>query len=73
MYRKAPEMVKFAAIFGSNRYLVPLNGGIATPVCALARNDSFFQVRTCKQQFVGRVRITDGHAEISCVLHKTVV
>ena len=49
MYRKAPEMVKFAAIFGSNRYLVPFNGGIATPVCALARNDS---VIFDKHQFI---------------------
>ena len=40
MYRKAPERVEFATIFGGNRYLVPLNRGIATPVCALARNDS---------------------------------
>ena len=29
-----------SAVFGNNRYLIPLNGGIATPVCALARNDS---------------------------------
>ena len=28
------------AIFGGNRYPVPFNGGIATPVCELARNDS---------------------------------
>ena len=28
------------AVFGGNRYMVPFNGGIATPVCALARNDS---------------------------------
>ena len=27
------------AIFGGNRYLVHFNGGIATPVCALVRND----------------------------------
>ena len=27
-------------ISGGNRYLVPFNRGIATPVCALARNDS---------------------------------
>ena len=27
------------AIFGGNRYLVPFNRGIATPVCALVRND----------------------------------
>ena len=38
-YRKAPGKMGFAAIFGGNRYLVPLNGGIATPVCALVRND----------------------------------
>ena len=30
MYRKAPERVKFTAIFGGNRYLVPINRGIAT-------------------------------------------
>ena len=29
-------------IFGGNRHLVPFIGGIATPVCALVRNDSFF-------------------------------
>ena len=34
------------AIFGRNRYLVPLNGGIATPVCALARNDSKYLTNT---------------------------
>ena len=28
------------ALFGGNRYLVPLNRGIATPVCGLVRNDS---------------------------------
>ena len=27
-------------IFGGNCYMIPFNGGIATPVCALARNDS---------------------------------
>ena len=40
MYRLVPERVEVAAIFGGNRYLVPFNRGIATPVCALARNDS---------------------------------
>ncbi len=30
------------AIFGGNRYLVPWGRGIATPVCALVRNDSIF-------------------------------
>ena len=29
----------FSAILGGNRYLIPLNRGIVTPVCALARND----------------------------------
>ena len=28
-----------STIFGGNRYLVHFNGGIATPVCALVRND----------------------------------
>ncbi|MDY6179619.1 MAG: hypothetical protein SPI15_02090, partial [Candidatus Faecousia sp.] len=37
MYRKAPRKTEVAAIFSSNRYLVPFNRGIATPVCALAR------------------------------------
>ena len=39
MYRIAPERVEIAAILGGNRYLVPFNRGIATPVCALVRND----------------------------------
>ena len=34
------------AIFGVNRYLVPFNRGIATPVCALARNDSKYSTNT---------------------------
>ena len=42
MFRKAPERMGVSAVFGDNRYLVPFNRGIATPVCALARNDSFF-------------------------------
>ena len=36
---KYPKM-GVSAIFCGNRYLVPFNRGIATPVCALARNDS---------------------------------
>ena len=40
MYRKAPGRMGVSAIFGGNRYLTPFNRGIATPVCALARNDS---------------------------------
>ncbi len=41
------------AISGGNRYLVPFNRGIATPACALARNDSEYLVCTFKHQFVG--------------------
>ena len=37
------------SLFGCNHYLVPFNWGIATPVCALARNDSIFS--NAKQQF----------------------
>ena len=40
MYRIVPERVEVATVFGGNRYLVPFNRGIATPVCALVRNDS---------------------------------
>ena len=41
--------MKVAAIFGSNRYLASFNRGIATPVCALARNDSYiFQTPICR-------------------------
>ena len=40
MYRKVPEKVGAATIFGSDRYLIPFNRGIATPVCGLVRNDS---------------------------------
>ena len=52
MYRIVPERVEVAAVFGGNRYLVPFNRGIATPVCALARNDSIF----FKQQFICSLR-----------------
>ena len=51
MYRKLPKKMGIAAILGGNRYLVPFNRGIATPVCALARNDSIFLVHTFKHQF----------------------
>ena len=44
MYRIVPERVEIAAILGGNRYPVPFNWGIATPVCALARNDSINSV-----------------------------
>ncbi|MDY4490453.1 MAG: hypothetical protein SPE19_08025, partial [Candidatus Faecousia sp.] len=40
MFRKHPRRLRLAAIFGGSRYRVPFNRGIATPVCALARNDS---------------------------------
>ena len=46
MHRIVPERVKVAAIFGGNRYLVPFSRGIATPVCALARNDSKYSTNT---------------------------
>ena len=39
MYRIVPERVGFVAIFAGNRYLIPFNRGIATPVCGLVRND----------------------------------
>ena len=42
MYRQAPEKTGIVAILGGNRYPVPFNRGIATPVCELARNDSIF-------------------------------
>ena len=47
--------------FGGNRYLIPFNGGIATPVCALARNDSVYLVRTFKQQFTEQLSKADKH------------
>ena len=40
MYRQFPYGAGNLAIFGGSRYLVPWGRGIATPVCALARNDS---------------------------------
>ena len=46
MYRIVPERVEVAAVVGGNRYLVPFNRGIATPVCALARNDSKYLTNT---------------------------
>ena len=42
---KHPKMGT-SAIFGGNRYLDPFNRGIATPVCALARNDSVISTNT---------------------------
>ncbi len=46
MYRKVPWNVSLTAIFGGNRYLVRFNRGIATPVCALVRNDSIYSANT---------------------------
>ena len=67
MYRIVPERVEVAAVFGGNRYLVPFNRGIATPVCALARNDSVFLTNTnlsrgnsIGQQAVSAACITGG-------------
>ena len=40
MYRQFPYRTGKHCFFGRNRYLVPFIGGIATPVCELARNDS---------------------------------
>ncbi|MGN1015411.1 MAG: glycerol-3-phosphate acyltransferase [Faecousia sp.] len=37
----------------TNRYLIPLNRGIATPVCGLVRNDRIFATHPFKQQFSG--------------------
>ena len=42
MYRQLPCGAGNLAIFGDNRNPIPLNGGIATPVCGLVRNDSIF-------------------------------
>ena len=42
MYRQLPYGAGNLAIFGGNRYLVPFNRGIATPVCGLVRNDSVY-------------------------------
>ena len=42
------------AIFGGNRYLVPFNRGIATPVCALARNDSVIFQTPIYRSFGGK-------------------
>ncbi|MDY6181461.1 MAG: hypothetical protein SPI15_11530, partial [Candidatus Faecousia sp.] len=37
---KHPKKTGIVTVPGGIRYLVPFNRGIATPVCALARNDS---------------------------------
>ena len=60
MYRKEPEKTGVVAVFGGNRYLVPFDRGIATPVCALARNDRKFVVHTYKHQFVGQHNTADS-------------
>ena len=48
---KHPKMGT-SAIFGGNRYLVPFNRGIATPVCGLVRNDRLFVTHPFKQRFI---------------------
>ena len=57
MYQLLPYRVENTAIFGGNRYLVPFNGGIATPVCELARNDSKYSTNTnLSARSLGRAR-----------------
>ena len=46
MCRKAPAKMGIVTVLGGNRDLIPFNRGIATPVCALARNDSFYSPNT---------------------------
>ena len=49
------------AVFGGNRYLVPFNGGIATPVCGLVRNDRKSETHLFKQQFTEQLSKADMH------------
>ena len=53
MYRQLPYRAGNLAIFGGNRYLVPLNGGIATTSLrtGLAMTGNLEQID--KHQFVG--------------------
>ena len=49
MYRSLPYSKEKHSTFGGNRYLVSFIGGIATPVCGLARNDSMsLQTPICR-------------------------
>ena len=48
---KSTQKMEVTAIFGGNRYLVPFNWGIATPVCGLVRNDRKLEGEAAKQQF----------------------
>ncbi|MDY4489942.1 MAG: hypothetical protein SPE19_05375, partial [Candidatus Faecousia sp.] len=69
MYRIVPERVAFAAIFGGNRFLVPIDRGIATPVCALVRNDSIYFTNT---NFRFALRGGYSHAVLSGKAGRTV-
>ena len=68
MYRQLPRRTEKRCDFGGNCYLVPFNRGIATPVCALARNDSFFKRTLSNTNLSGcwvrpdRAEITSGKA-----------
>ena len=59
-----PTELENLAIFGGNRYIVPFNGGIATPVCALARNDS--KERTNTNLSIRFLFVPKGH--LNCPL-----
>ena len=51
MYRQLPYREGNVTIFGGNRHMVPWVRGIATPVCALVRNDRKLEGEAAKQQF----------------------
>ena len=57
---KHPQ-VREIHVFGGNRYLVPLIGGIATPACALVRNDRKSETHPLKQKFVELLRQPNKH------------
>ena len=42
MYQQLPYKVGKRCVFGGSCHMVPFSRGIATPVCALARNDSIY-------------------------------
>ena len=50
-----------AGIYGGNRHLAPFNRGIATPVCALARNDSVFSSAHFQTPICRHAVKSDGH------------
>ena len=47
--------------FGNYSVHFPSNRGIATPVCALVRNDSVYMARTFKHQFTEQLSKADMH------------